>query len=117
MFAIDARPERSGPEPDGPVAAAVLCGPGGAAEAAAAVAPGGTILVFASAGDLPLDAVYRQELHVVGIRGATPRDLAAAVRLLPELDLPEPVVLPLERFVEGLNLYRNGGAFKVVFTP
>src|SRR5439155_17407122 len=61
VFAIDARPERSGPAPDGPVGAAVLCGPGGAGDAAAALEPGGTILAFASAGDLPLDKVYRHE--------------------------------------------------------
>jgi hypothetical protein len=40
-----------------------------------------------------------------------------AAALLPELDLPEPTVLPLERFAEGLELYRSGAAFKVVFTP
>jgi len=43
--------------------------------------------------------------------------MAAAVRLLPELEVPEPVVLPLERFAEGLELYRSGAALKVVFTP
>jgi hypothetical protein len=40
-----------------------------------------------------------------------------AVSLLPELDLPEPTVLPLERFHEGLELYSSGEALKVVFTP
>ena len=40
-----------------------------------------------------------------------------AVALLPELDVPEPTVLPLERFVEGLELYRAARALKVVFTP
>ena len=45
------------------------------------------------------------------------RHVAEAARLLPELDLPEPVVLPLERFHEGLELYRGGEALKVVFTP
>ena len=42
---------------------------------------------------------------------------ASASALLPELDLPEPTVLPLERFAEGLELYRSGRALKVVFTP
>ena len=42
---------------------------------------------------------------------------ARGVSLLPELDLPEPTVLPLERFHEGLDLYRRGEALKVVFTP
>ena len=50
VFAVDARPERSGPEPDGPVDAAVLCAPGGADAAVRAVVPGGTVLVFADAG-------------------------------------------------------------------
>lgn len=116
VFAVDADPRRHEREPDRPVDAAVLCAPAGADEAAAAVEPGGTVLVFAPAGGLDLDAVYRRELHVVGSRSATPRHLEDAVRLLPELDLPEPTVLPLERFVEGLDLYRRGKALKVVFT-
>jgi hypothetical protein len=40
-----------------------------------------------------------------------------AVRRLPELDLPAPTVLPLERFAEGLELHRSRRALKVVFTP
>ena len=75
------------------------------------------MLVFADAGPLALDTVYRRELHVVGSRSATPEHLRAAVALLPELELPEPAVLPLDRFDEGLALYRSGGALKVVFTP
>ena len=43
--------------------------------------------------------------------------VAEAVALLPALDLPAPTVLPLERFAEGLELYRSGEALKVVFTP
>jgi L-iditol 2-dehydrogenase len=117
VFAVDREPSRTGRAPDGPVDAAVLCAPGGADEAAAAVAPGGTVLVFAPAGRLDLDPVYRRELHVAGSRSATPTHLGEAVRLLAELDLPEPTVLPLERFDEGLDLYRRGDALKVVFTP
>jgi hypothetical protein len=79
--------------------------------------PGGTVLVFADAGTLPLDPVYRRELHVVGSRSATPRHLAEAVSLLAELRLPEPTVLPLERFDEGLALYLGGDALKVVLVP
>jgi L-iditol 2-dehydrogenase len=117
VFAVDVRPERSGRAPDGQVDAAVLCAPGGAAKAAAAVEPGGTLIVFAPAGSLELDDVYRRELHVVGSRSATPRHMQEAVRLLPELD-PLPVeVLPIERFEEGLRRYRSGEALKVVFTP
>jgi hypothetical protein len=43
--------------------------------------------------------------------------MAEAVALLPELELPEPTVLPLEEFEQGLALYRSGRALKVVFTP
>jgi hypothetical protein len=99
------------------VDAAVLCAPGGADDAARHVEPGGTVLVFADAGRLALEAVYRRELTVVGSRSATPRHLEAAVSLLRELELPDPTVLPLERFAEGLELYRSGAALKVVFTP
>jgi L-iditol 2-dehydrogenase len=117
VFAIDTRPDRSANRPDGPVDAAVLCAPGGADDAARHVEPGGTVLVFADAGRLALEAVYRRELTVVGSRSATPRHLEAAVSLLRELELPDPTVLPLERFAEGLELYRSGAALKVVFTP
>ena len=100
--------------PDGPVDAVVLCAPAAPLEL---VAPGGTALVFANAGAVDLDEVYRRELTLTGSRSATPRHLAAALALLPELDVPEPTVLPLERFDEGLDLYRSGKALKVVFTP
>ena len=40
-----------------------------------------------------------------------------ALALLPDLDVPEPVVLPLERFAEGLELFLRRDALKVVFTP
>jgi L-iditol 2-dehydrogenase len=116
VFALDPRPERAGRVPDGPVAAAILCAPAGADEAARWVEPGGALLVFAAAGTLELDAVYRNELTVAGSRSATPRHLREAVALLPHLDLPEPTVIPLERFDEGLELYRSGRALKVVFT-
>jgi L-iditol 2-dehydrogenase len=117
VFAVDADPRRAGRVPDGPVDAVVVCARGGGADALAAVAPGGTVLVFADAGDLPADVVYRRELTVVGSRSATPESMRAAAALLPELDLPEPVVLPLERFAEGLDLFLRRDALKVVFTP
>jgi L-iditol 2-dehydrogenase len=114
VFAIDANPERTGRAPDGPVAAAVLCAPAAPLDA---VAPGGTVLVFADAGPVDLDAVYRRELTVIGSRSSTPRHMDEAAALLPHLDLPRPIVLPLARFAEGLELYRSGRALKVVFTP
>ena len=116
VFALDARPERAGREPDGPLDAAVLCAPGGA-DAIRTVRPGGGVLVFADAGALPAGPVYRNELTVIGSRSATPAAMREAAALLPELDLPEPTVLPLERFDEGLELHRSGAALKVVFEP
>ena len=117
VFAIDSNRGRAGRPPDGPVDAAVLCAPAGADEAIGALDPGGTLLVFADAGRLALDPVYRRELTVVGSRSSTPASMAAAVRLLPELALPTPTVLTLERFDEGLALFRHGEALKVVFEP
>jgi L-iditol 2-dehydrogenase len=117
VFSVDRDPRRAGRPPDGPVDAAVLCAPGGATEATDALEPGGTLLVFAPSAPLVLDAVYRCELAVVGSRSATPGHMRAASTLLPELDLPEPAVLPLERFADGLDLYCSGEALKVVFTP
>lgn len=114
VFAVDARPERNGRAPDGEVDAAILCAPAAPLDV---VAPGGTVLVFASAGPVDLDEVYRRELTLVGSRSSTPASMRAAVELLPTLELPEPTVLPLARFAEGLELYRSGHALKVVFTP
>jgi L-iditol 2-dehydrogenase len=113
----DRDPARSGPEPPGPVPAVVLCAPGAGEDALAAVAPGGTVLVFADPGPLDLAAVYRNELTLTGARSATPRHLEEAVRLLPVLDLPEALVLPLDRFADGLAAYRSREALKVVFRP
>jgi L-iditol 2-dehydrogenase len=127
VTAVDPRPERleraralGGRVGDGPFAAAVVTAHGGVNDALGRLEPGGTLIVFAApAGAVPvsLDAVYRQELHVVGSRSAAPADFAAAVELLPELDLPEVTMLPLERFAEGVELYRRGEATKVVFVP
>jgi hypothetical protein len=43
--------------------------------------------------------------------------MRTAADLLPELELPEPTVLPLARFAEGLELFRSRRTLKVVFTP
>lgn len=114
VFAADPRPERAGRAPDGPVDAAILCAPAAPLDA---VAPGGTVLVFSPAAPVDLELVYRNELTLTGSRSATPRHMREALSLLPSLDLPEPTVLPLARFDEGLELYRSGQALKVVFTP
>ena len=117
VFAVDADPRRAGREPDGPVDAAVICARGGVETAIDSVEPGGTILVFADAGGIPAAPIYRRELTVVGTRSATPAFMRAAVQLLPELDLPEPTLVPLERFADGLDLYARREALKVVFVP
>ena len=114
VFANDIRPERDGRAPGVQVDALVLCAPAAPLDA---LAPGGTVLVFANAGSIDLDEVYRRELTLVGSRSATPATMREAASLLPELELPVPTVLPLARFAEGLQLYRGGGALKVVFTP
>jgi hypothetical protein len=75
------------------------------------------VLVFADAGTLSGDVIYRRELTVVGSRSATPESMHAAAALLPSLDVPEPVVLPLDRFDEGLDLFLRRETLKVVFVP
>jgi L-iditol 2-dehydrogenase len=117
VFAVDADPRRAGRTPDGPVDAAVVCANGGLDTALDAVEPGGTVLVFADAGTLSGDVIYRRELTVVGSRSATPESMHAAAALLPSLDVPEPVVLPLDRFDEGLDLFLRRETLKVVFVP
>jgi L-iditol 2-dehydrogenase len=117
VFVRDADPARSGPEPDGRVGTVVVCAPGAGSAALEAVEAGGTILVFADAGGIETDEVYRRELTLLGSRSATPAHLRQALDLLPELELPRPLVLPLERFHEGLAAYRNREALKVVFRP
>jgi L-iditol 2-dehydrogenase len=117
VFAADADPARSGRAPDGPVDAAIVCARDAGADALGAVAPGGTVLVFADGGELQADVVYRNELTVVGSRSATLVSMRAAAALLPDLDVPQPTVLPLERFDEGLELFARREALKVVFVP
>ena len=117
VFAVDADPRRAGRAPEGQMDATILCGRGGVETALAHVAPGGTVLVFADAGPIPAADVYRRELTVLGTRSAAPPYMAEAVALLDDVDVPEPTVLPLERFAEGLELFRRREALKVVFTP
>jgi len=117
VFAVDADPRRAGRAPDGPVDAVVLAGRGGVDAALASVKPGGTVLVFADAGAIPAAEVYRRELNLVGTRSAAPPYMPEALAVLHDLDVPEPTVLPLERFADGLELFRRRDALKVVFTP
>jgi L-iditol 2-dehydrogenase len=110
-----------GAEPaGGPVDAAVLCAHAGLEDGLSALEPGGTLLVFSwltDPAELDFERILRRELTVVGSCSATPAAMEEAVALLPALD-PIPVAsLPLERFAEGLDLYRRHEAVKVVFTP
>jgi len=103
-----------------PVDAAVVTAHGGVNDALQRLVPGGTLLVFAAPEeDVPvsLDGVYRKDLRVVGSRSATPAYFRDAIELIPLLVLPEVTTLPLDRFLEGVELYRRGDALKVVFTP
>ena len=127
VFAADPLPHRLelalgyGAEPaNRPVDAAVLCAHAGLDDALSALEPGGTLLVFSWLADpLPLDfeQLLRRELTVAGSCSATPAAMAEAIALLPGLDPIPTVTLPLERFAEGLELYRSREAVKVVFTP
>ena len=103
-----------------PVAAAVLTAPAGLNDALGRLEPGGTLVVFAAPREpvpTALDAIYRNELSVVGSRSATPAYFRDAIGLLPWLELPPATSLPLDRFAEGLDLYRTGEALKVIFRP
>jgi L-iditol 2-dehydrogenase len=110
-----------GAEPaDGPVDTAVLCAHAGLESALAALEPGGSLLVFSWLVDpAPLDfeQVLRRELTVLGSCSATPRAMSDAIALLPQLDPIPSVTLPLERFAEGVELYRSHEAVKVVYAP
>ena len=128
VVALDPRGDRravahmlgAGIEDTDSVDAAVVTAPAGVNDALHRLQPGGTLVVFAAPEeDVPttLDAIYRKELHVVGSRSASPAYFRDAGELLPTLVLPEVTTLPLDRFLEGVDLYRRGDALKVVFTP
>jgi L-iditol 2-dehydrogenase len=105
---------------NGTADAVVLCADAGLDRALAALEPGGRLLVFSwLAEPVPLDfeQLLRRELTLIGSCSATPAAMHEAVALLPGLDPIPTVILPLERFAEGLELYRAHEALKVVFTP
>ena len=105
---------------DGPVDAVVLCAHAGLDGALASLEAGGTLLVFSWLTEpVPLDfeQILRRELALIGSCSATPAAMREALAVLPELEPIPTLTLPLERFAEGLELYRSHEAVKVVFTP
>jgi L-iditol 2-dehydrogenase len=105
---------------NGSVNAAVLCAHAGVDDVLTALEPGGTLLVFSWMVDparVDLETVLRRELSIIASCSATPAAMREAVALLPELDPIPTTTLPLERFAEGLDIYRRREAVKVVFTP
>jgi len=91
--------------------------------AVGALADAGTLVVFAGGEPqaLDVDAVYRRELRLVGVRSAAPRHLRAALAAIQarRIDVEGLVdaVLPLASFDEGVRRYREREALKVVFAP
>jgi L-iditol 2-dehydrogenase len=107
---------------------AIVCTPkpDAIAAAARALAPGGTLCLYAppTPGAPPaLDGtdLFLRELTVTASYSAGPRDMRTALELIADglLD-PEPLIthrLPLERTAEALDLQRRGEALKAVVVP
>lgn len=107
---------------------AIVCTPkpDAIASAAAAVAPGGALCLYAPPApdtDFPLDGsgLFLRELSITASYSAGPRDMRAAFDLIIAGDLdPRPLVshrLPLEHTGQALDLQRRGAALKVVVQP
>ena len=107
---------------------AVVCTPkaDAIADAAAAVAPGGTLCLYAPPapeGPPLLDgtSLFLRELTVTASYSAGPGDMRAALELIASDQVdPLPLIthrLPLERTLEALELQRRGQALKVVVVP
>jgi L-iditol 2-dehydrogenase len=85
--------------------------------------PGGTLVVFAGGAPqtLDVDALYRRELRVVGVRSAAPRHLHAALALLQdgavEVEPLVDAVVPLAEIDDGLRRYRRREVRKLVVAP
>lgn len=107
---------------------AVVCTPraDAIADAAAAVAPGGTLCLYAppAPGGPPLldgTELFLRELTVTASYSAGPGDMRAALELIASGQIdPLPLIthrLPLERTAEALELQRRGQALKAVVVP
>jgi len=117
--ALGARPWVSG-DADLPQVA-VVTAPGALAEVVASMALGGVVLVFAGPREvvaLDLDAVYRRELTLVGVRSGSPAHLRRALALLASGNLPlswfRPEVVTLEGLPDAARRYAAGEVLKVV---
>ena len=111
-----------------PVDVAIVCTPDAEAiaEAAACVAPGGTVCLYApppsgTALGVDGDALFRRELNLTASFAAGPRDMRAALELLQagRVD-PLPLVshrLGLRDTAQALDLARSGQALKAVVVP
>ena len=124
-LAVELGAERHGNEL---VDVAVVCTPKpqAIAEAAAALAPGGTLCLYAPPAPEappPFDgtSLFLRELTITASYSAGPRDMRAALALLSDgvFDAGALVThrLPLERTAEALELQRRGEALKAVVVP
>ena len=111
-----------------PVDVAIVCTPkpSAIAEAAAALAPGGTLCLYAppAPGDPPAvdgTSVFMRELTITASYSAGPRDMRAALELIAGgLIDPLPLVthrLGLEDTGRALELQRSGEALKAIVLP
>ena len=107
---------------------ALVCTPAAAAiaDAAAAVAPGGSLCLYAPPSpderlDLDAFALYTGEIEVHASYSAGPQDMQAALAMLQEgaVDPLELVThrLGLDETARGLELQRSGEAVKVLVVP
>ncbi|MHB8867625.1 MAG: hypothetical protein ACYC8U_02235, partial [Thermoleophilia bacterium] len=124
---LGARPlPAEGGEGGAPIDVAVVTAPAALPAVIAAMARGGVVVVFAAgaattAATLHLDAVYRKELTLAGVRSGSPVHLRRALALLAEgrlsLEWFQPEVVGLEELPEAVRRYRRGGTLKVVVRP
>jgi L-iditol 2-dehydrogenase len=120
---LGAKPLEAGSPPQ-PLRVAFLTAPAALSMATWALSPGGTLVVFAAPDDpvpLDLDAVYRRELVLAGVRSGSPRHLRQAVGLLASGLLPlswlEPEVVSFEGLPAAARRYAAGESLKVVLRP
>jgi L-iditol 2-dehydrogenase len=92
----------------------------------AALRDGGRLNLFAAPAipepfGLDLGEIYHREITLQATYSSSPADLARAVDLLASGAVRTDGLvthrLPLDRFVEGIELQRSGGALKVLFYP